>query len=236
MFGVNYFCRSTTIILAGALAVTPEAPGQLDGLQYRQIQVPATPGASAPRRSTAAAAISGPRADGTGSGIRRPCSAPGTVPAAPRSSAPHVYPAPLRNGPRKRSAERSRRKRGDRPTARLPSASVYTCTLVRDSGAAPRRRTSGQSNVGQPSGWPARASRTLGHRQSPEGPERSGGPAQRVDGLWLSVREVNVPSAARAFITASSPMSRTTQVSGSSGSTAPRQQRTRRTATTCGRW
>ena len=39
VFGVNYFCRSTTIILAGALAVTPEAPGQLDGLQYRQIQI-----------------------------------------------------------------------------------------------------------------------------------------------------------------------------------------------------
>ena len=39
LFGVNYFCRSTTIILAGALAVTPEAPGQLDSLQYRQIQI-----------------------------------------------------------------------------------------------------------------------------------------------------------------------------------------------------
>ena len=39
VFGVNYFCRSTTIILAGALAVTPEAPGQLDSLQYRQIQI-----------------------------------------------------------------------------------------------------------------------------------------------------------------------------------------------------
>ena len=39
VFGVNYFCRSTTIIFAGALAVTPEAPGQLDSLQYRQIQI-----------------------------------------------------------------------------------------------------------------------------------------------------------------------------------------------------
>ena len=39
LFGVNYFCRSTTIIFAGALAVTPEAPGQLDSLQYRQIQI-----------------------------------------------------------------------------------------------------------------------------------------------------------------------------------------------------
>ena len=39
MFSVNYFCRSTTIIFAGALAVTPEAPGQLDSLQYRQIQI-----------------------------------------------------------------------------------------------------------------------------------------------------------------------------------------------------
>ena len=39
LFGVNYFCRSTTIILAGALAVPPEAPGQLDSLQYRQIQI-----------------------------------------------------------------------------------------------------------------------------------------------------------------------------------------------------
>ena len=51
--------------------------------------VPATPGASAPRRSTAVAAICGPLADGTGSGIRRPCAAPGNVPAAPRSSTPH---------------------------------------------------------------------------------------------------------------------------------------------------
>ncbi len=125
--------------LAGALAVTPEAPGQLDSLECRQIQIadlfeqlrgrgpgqrfrqrvaplpvlsdaaqsvsssttpsiPATPGVSAPRRSTVVAAISGPPAGGTRAGIRRPCAAPGNVPAAPRWSAPQVNPAPLRNG------------------------------------------------------------------------------------------------------------------------------------------
>ncbi len=111
--------------------------------------VPATPGASAPRRSTAVAAISGLLAGGTGPGIRRLSAAPGNVPAAPRSSAPQDNSTPLRNGAGKRSAERSRDKRGDRPTARLSSASVHTCTFVRDSGAAPRRRPSGQSNAGR---------------------------------------------------------------------------------------
>ena len=63
--------------------------------------VPATPGAFAPRHSTVAGAISGPMAGGTGCGARRPCAAPGNVPAAVRSSGPCVYPAPLRNGPGK---------------------------------------------------------------------------------------------------------------------------------------
>ena len=49
------------------------------------------------------------------------------------------YHQPERNAPRvdveldaARSAERSRRKRGDRPTAGLSSVSVYACALVRD--------------------------------------------------------------------------------------------------------
>ena len=62
---------------------------------------PAAPGASAPRRSTAVAAISGPPADGTGAGTHRPSAAPDNAPAAPRSSMPQGYSMPLRNGPEK---------------------------------------------------------------------------------------------------------------------------------------
>ena len=60
---------------------------------------PAAPRVSAPRRSTAVAAIFGPPAGGTGSGTRRPAVAPGSAPAAPRSSTPQDNSTPLRNGP-----------------------------------------------------------------------------------------------------------------------------------------
>ena len=41
-------------------------------------------------------------------------------------------------------------------------------TVLRDNGAAPRRRTCSQSSKGQPSGWPARASRTVGRGSHPK--------------------------------------------------------------------
>ena len=72
---VNYFCRSTTIIFAGALAVTPEAPGQ-----RRQPPVPTDPDRK-PARAT-------PRSrTRRGTAATRPAT-PGTVPAIPGASAP----------------------------------------------------------------------------------------------------------------------------------------------------
>ncbi len=161
--GVEIYFTASSVgkVFAGALAVTPEASGQLDSPSSTDrsrsqtcsgnsaVAEPASDSGNASRhsrycscnsRSVCTASFhccgrdSGPLADGTGSGIRRPCAAPDNVPAVPRSSTPHDHPAPLRNGARRRrSAERSRRKRGDRPTARLSSASVYACALVRDS-------------------------------------------------------------------------------------------------------
>ena len=62
--------------------------------------VPATPGASARRRSTAVAAISGPLADGTGFGIRQPCAAPVTCLPLRVRQRHTTTPTPLRNGAR----------------------------------------------------------------------------------------------------------------------------------------
>ncbi len=146
---------------AGALAVTPEASGQLDSLQYRQIQIADLleqrrgrgPGkrfrqrvAPLPvlflqlqERLHGVVPLLWPR-----SPVRWPTVPdPGFAGLAPlpvtclplRVRQRHNdHAAPLRNGARgKRSAKRSRRKRGDRPTARLSSVSVYACGLVRDS-------------------------------------------------------------------------------------------------------
>ena len=53
------------------------------------------------------------------------------------------------------------------PETAAPSPGPFP-TVVRDSGAAPRRRTSRQSIKGQPSGWPARNSRTVGRGSHPQ--------------------------------------------------------------------
>ena len=53
--------------------------------------------------------------------------------------------------------------------------------VLRDIGAARRCLRIDELNAGQPSGWPARASRTVGLGCHPAGPERSGGAAQRLD-------------------------------------------------------
>ena len=101
------------------LAVTPEAPGQLDSLQYRQVQsadvieqhrgrgpgegcrqrVPPRPVLVLQRqeRLHRVVPLLGPRppvrpAGGTGRGTRRPSAAPGSAPAAPRSSRPQDAP------------------------------------------------------------------------------------------------------------------------------------------------
>ena len=97
----------------GGLAVTPEAPGQLDRLQHRQIQLADLieqlrgrgPGEGCRQRVPPLPVLvlqpqerphrvvpllgprpPGPPAGGTGSGTRRPAAASGNAPAAPRSS------------------------------------------------------------------------------------------------------------------------------------------------------
>ena len=157
------------------LAVTSEPPGQFDSLQYRQIQIADLleqlrgPGPGERFRQHVAplpvlflqlqerlhrvVPLLWPRS-------------PVRWPAVPEPGFAVLAPLPVTRLPlrvrqrhksilrryvteRMRSAERSRGKRRDRPTARLPSASVYACRFVRDSGAAPRRRTSGQSKAGR---------------------------------------------------------------------------------------
>ena len=51
-----------------------------------------------------------------------------------------------------------------------------------DNGAVHGRHIWRQWIAGQPFGWPARASRTVGRGSHPEGRSASGGPARRVDG------------------------------------------------------
>ena len=62
-----------------------------------------------------------------------------------------------------------------------PGALEFAGSVLRDSGAAPGVFLLFLLNEGQPSGWPARASRTVGRGSHPQGPERSEGPAKRVD-------------------------------------------------------
>ena len=161
--GVEIYFTASSVgnVFAGALAVTPEASGQLDSLQYRQVQiadlleqlrgrgpgkrfrqrVPPLPVLflQLQERLHCVVPLLWPR-----SAVRWPTVPdPGFAGLAPLPvtclplrvrQPPHDHATPLRNGARgKRSAERSRRKRGDRPTARLSSASVYACALVRDS-------------------------------------------------------------------------------------------------------
>ena len=54
--------------------------------------------------------------------------------------------------------------------------------MLRDNGAARPGRTCGQSNAGQPSRLARKGFPHARSRQSSEGPQRSGGPAKRVDG------------------------------------------------------
>ena len=65
-----------------------------------------------------------------------------------------------------------------------PGALEFAGSVLRDSGAAPGVFLLFLLNEGQPSGWPARASRTVGRGSHPQGPERSEGPAKRVDSRW----------------------------------------------------
>jgi len=49
-----------------------------------------------------------------------------------------------------------------------PAKSGAVPTVLRDSGAALRRRACSRSIKGQPSGWPARTSRTVGRGSHPK--------------------------------------------------------------------
>ena len=64
--------------------------------------------------------------------------------------------------------------RGEFVLARSPES---TGAVLRDNGAAAPTPHFFALKEGQPSGWPSRASPHGRARQSPAGPERSGGPA-----------------------------------------------------------
>ena len=181
--GVEIYFTASSVgnVFAGALAVTPEASGQLDSLEYRQIQladlleqlrgrgpgkrfrqgVPPLPVLFLQLQERLHGVVPPlwPR-----SPVRWPTVPdPGLAGLVPlpvtclplRVGQRHTtHATPLRNGARgKRSAERSRRKRGDRPTARLSSASVYACALVRDSVREVVLRAQGWPCLVRSRGW-----------------------------------------------------------------------------------